>query len=194
MKKIIAVFLLAALWGMASLCAAAKPKYLPASDSYIHNVGNVQVRSVVSPAYISEFLGAVIDIRQGEKVIGYNQDGDSVHLWDDPAIVYFEGGTVWLDDPSGETDMDTEAMITRAVFTKKDVFAQRGIHIGDNVALVNKKYGQPSAMKQNRMKAYQGIVDVWQQYITEPYVKLYFGIRNGRVAAIAVSVMPANGL
>ncbi len=62
------------------------------------------------------------------------------------------------------------------------------------MALVNKKYGQPSAMKQNRMKAYQGIVDVWQQYITEPYVKLYFGIRNGRVAAIAVSVMPANGL
>ena len=34
MKKIVAFILLAALWGMASLCVAAKPRYLPASDSY----------------------------------------------------------------------------------------------------------------------------------------------------------------
>ncbi|MBR1761155.1 MAG: hypothetical protein IJ741_08250 [Schwartzia sp.] len=190
MKKIIAIFLLAALWGMASLCAAAKPKYLPASDSYIQNVGNVQVRSVVSPAYISEFLGAVIDIRQGEKVIGYNQAGDSAHLWDEPAIVYFEGGTVWLDDPSGETDMDTEAPVIQAIFTKRDVFTARGIHIGDNASLIYKKYGQPRSTKQNKNKSYRGIVDVWRRYDTESGAKLLFGIRDGRVTAISVSIKP----
>lgn len=184
MKKIIAVFLLAALWGMASLCAAAKSN-LPAEDIYIQNVGNVQVRSVVSPAYISEFLGAVIDIRQGKS-----------HMWDDPAIVYFEGGTVWLQDSSGETDMDTEALVIQATFTKRDVFTARGIHIGDAASLVYKKYGQPGHTQQNKDKAYSGIVDVWQHYFTEPEkrrpgavgAKLIFGIRNGRVTAISASI------
>ena len=181
MKKIISVFLLAALWGMASLCVAAKSN-LPAEDIYIHNVGNIQLKAKVTPAYASEILGEVLEFRQGTR-------------WDnDIMYVIFEGGTVWLDDQSGGADMDTEAMIARAIFTKKDVFTLRGIHIGDDAALVYKKYGQPTAMRQNRMKSYEGIVDVWQQYITKPYAKLYFGIRNGRVAAIAVSVMPANGL
>lgn len=184
MKKIIAVFLLAALWGMASLCVAAK-SYLPSEDIYIHNVGNIQLRNEASPAYIAGILGEVLEFRQGTR-----RENDIMY-------VIFEGGTVWLADQSGEADMDTEAMITRAIFTKKDVFTLRGIHIGDDAALVYKKYGQPSAMKRNFMKSYEGIVDVWQKYDADTRTtrqKLYFGIRNGRVAAIAVSVMPANGL
>ena len=173
MKKAIAFLLLFALWSIASLCAAARTQ-ISADELYIRNVGEIQLGWEISPADISEVLGEVLELNPGGN--------------DSAMYVICEGGTVWLAR-YGDGAMDTEASVQCAIFTKEDVSTRRGVQIGDDAALVVQTYGQPASTRANKKKSYQGVVDVWQTYHAGPLERIAFGIRNGRVTAIAVSKM-----
>ncbi|MCI6085161.1 hypothetical protein [Selenomonas sp.] len=178
-KKII--FLLCMVFFVMTPVIQASSRPVTPAECYIYNAGNIQLGKSTSIENAYPVLGEMLSMTQGVPSEAYI-----------PMYAICERGTIWLDDISGNATTETYARIMRVIFTKSDVYTMKGIHIGDDIQKVYKLYGYPLVSKQNKMPAYDGIVDHWDSYapIGGRMEHLGFGSKNGKVVAIYISRTP----
>jgi hypothetical protein len=154
------------------------------NECYIHNAGNIQLgrRTCIHSAY--PVLGEILMFQPPVRSEMYI-----------PLHAICEQGSIWLATLDYGATPDTFAEIDRVIWTKKNIYTTKGIHIGDPIQKVYDAYGYPTISTPNRLHEYNGIVSHWDTYdsSTHGLIHMGFGSRNGYVTAIYVSRM-AGGL